>query len=141
MSQSSVFYPVCAQVLLTFLVMTYMAVKRIGAIKRGDVKIRDVALRQPNWPDDVTQIGNNFHNQFELPPLFYVVCIIAFVTKTVTGIFILLAWGFVFARIGHSYVLLMSNNVPKRAYVYFLGCIVLFTMWLILFVLLIVGGI
>ena len=140
MSQSSVFYPVFAQVFLTLLVMTYMAVKRIGAIRRGEVKMRDIALGEPNWPASVTQVANSFHNQFELPVLFYIACIIAFATKTVTAIFIFLAWGFVAARIGHAYVHLTSNYVPKRAYVYFLGCIVLFMMWLILFVLMLVGG-
>ena len=39
--------------------------------------MRDIALGQPDWPERPTQFGNAFHNQFELPVLFYVLTILA----------------------------------------------------------------
>lgn len=140
MSQTSIFYPVFAQVLLTFILLTNMAVKRMRALKDGEVKISDIALREPNWPGHVTQASNNFLNQFELPLLFYVACIFAFMLQKVSGIFLLLACGFVVARIGHSYVHVTSNYVPKRAYIYFVGALVLFAMWITLFAQLLYEG-
>ena len=140
MSQSSIFYPVFAQVILTFVILTYMGVKRLRSLRDGEIKIKDIALREQNWPAHVTKVANNFHNQFELPPLFYLACVFAFLLNNVSGIILLLAWGFVAARVGHSYVHVTSNHVPKRAYVYFLGCIILFAMWLILFAQLVYEG-
>ena len=140
MSSQAIFYPVFAQVVLTFILLSYMAVKRLRALRDGELKIKDIALREPNWPADVTKVANNFHNQFELPPLFYLACVFAFLLHNVSGIILMLAWGFVASRVGHSYVHLTSNNVPKRAYVYFLGCIILFAMWLVLFAQLIYQG-
>lgn len=140
MSQTSIFYPVFAQAMLTFGLLTYMGVKRLRAVRDGEVKIKNIALRQPNWPDHVTQVSNNFHNQFELPLLFYVVSIFGFMLQEISGIFLLLAWGFVVSRMGHSYVHLTSNHVPKRTYIYFLGCLIVFTMWAILGAVLIYEG-
>ena len=44
---------------------------------RGEVQLRDIALREPNWPPRTTQIANAYHNQLELPVLFYVLTILA----------------------------------------------------------------
>jgi len=132
MSQSSIFYPVFAQVMLTFLVLTMMAVKRMRSLRDGELKIKDIALGQSNWPEEVTKVSNNFRNQFELPMLFYVVSVFSFMLQKSTGVFLLLAWGFVISRMWHSYIHITNNYVPKRAYIYFIGCIILFAMWVIL---------
>ena len=39
-------------------------------------------LREPNWPPRVLQIANAYHNQLELPVLFYVVMLLALITET-----------------------------------------------------------
>ncbi len=140
MNALNIFYPVFAQVMLTFLVMTLMGVKRVSAVKKGEVKIRDIALGEPNWPTDITQVANNYHNQFQLPVLFYTACVFAYVSGSVSGILLALAWGFVATRLVHSYVHVTSNHVPKRANVFFIGCGVLFAMWLVLFVQILSGA-
>ena len=39
---------------------------RASAILRaGEVKVRDMALGERNWPTRVLQISNAYHNQFE----------------------------------------------------------------------------
>ena len=72
MSVQMVLLPVFVLVGLTFVLLLWMAGARRQALVGGQTKIRDIALRQPNWPERATQIGNCFSNQFEIPVLFYV---------------------------------------------------------------------
>ena len=42
--------PLFVQVLLTFAVMLGMMYFRTTALKRGELRIESIALREPNWP-------------------------------------------------------------------------------------------
>jgi len=72
MSIAAILAPVFVVVLLTFAVLFWMARSRIGALKGGHVKMGDIALGQTNWPAKVQQVSNNYHSQFQMPVLFYV---------------------------------------------------------------------
>jgi hypothetical protein len=43
--------PVFIQVALTFGLLYWLGPARVGAVKRGEVKVRDIALGQKVWPD------------------------------------------------------------------------------------------
>lgn len=134
MSQTAIVLPVFAQVLLTFVVLIVMAMRRRNAFVGGKTRIKDIALGQSAWPDDATQAANNFKNQFETPVLFYVACIIALVTKSVDYAMVVLAWVWVASRVGHALIHLSANNVMQRFYLYLLGLVALLIMWILLFV-------
>jgi hypothetical protein len=120
---------VFAQVALTFALMIWMMTARTGSIKRGQVKIRDIALGQPGWTEDATKVGNCVRNQFELPMLFYVLVALALILRKADLIIAVLAWLFVLARLVHAYVQTTSNHVPTRAQAFFVGTIILMIMW------------
>lgn len=120
---------VFVQVALTFVLMISMAVSRTGSIKRGEVKIRDMALGEPAWKGQTTQIANAFHNQLELPMLFYAVVAFAMIMRKADLIFAVLAWLFVLTRLVHATIHTSSNNVPRRAQIFFVGAIILMVMW------------
>ncbi len=63
---------------------------------------RDIALREPNWPPHVAQVSNAYQNQLELPVLFYVLTILAWITRQADLLFVLLAWVFVALRLLHA---------------------------------------
>ncbi len=120
---------VFVQVALTFGLLVWMASVRTGSIKRGEVKIRDIALGQPAWTAHGTQIGNCYHNQFQLPVLFYAAVAFAMIVHKADLIFVVLAWLFVLMRLLHAYVHTSTNHVPRRAQAFFVGAIILFVMW------------
>jgi hypothetical protein len=132
MSVAEILLPLFVQVGLTFVLMFWMASLRVGAIRRGDVKMREIALRQP-WPERAQQISNAFHNQLELPLLFYVIVILALITRTADFTFVLLSWAFVVLRIVHASIHVTSNNVQRRFYAFAASAIVLAFMWLVFF--------
>lgn len=45
-------------------------------------------------PEISAAVSNNLKNQFELPVLFHVACLAFFVTGTVSGVVVALAWLF-----------------------------------------------
>ena len=92
-----VLLPVFVQVALTFALLVWMGRARMSSVRRGETKIRDIALRQPAWPAQATQISNCYDSQFQLPPLFYVLVILAWVTRQADLVFVVMAWIFVLA--------------------------------------------
>ncbi len=131
MSLASVLLPVFVQVALTFVVLFWMGNARVGALKRKDVKVPDIALGQANWPARVTQISNNYHNQLQLPLLFYVLVILAWITRKADLLFVVLSWIFVISRIVHAWIQTTTNKLPDRFYAFAAGSLVLLIMWLI----------
>ena len=131
MSVTSLLLPVFVQVALTFALMVWMARERRRALLTGQVQPRDVSLRQPNWPARATQIANCFHNQLELPVLFYALAAFIVITRTNDIVFVVFAWVFVAARIAHAYVHTGSNEVPKRFAAQSVAVLALMVMWVV----------
>ncbi len=131
--------PLFVQVLLTFAMMLGMMYCRTGALRRGETRLEQIALREPNWPLRATQFGNAFSNQFELPVLFYVLTILAMMTRHADVLFVVMAWIFVAFRVLQAAVHVSSNNVRYRGAFYGISAIVLLIMWLIFIVKLLLG--
>ena len=139
MSIGFVLLPLFVQVVLTFALYCWMAYHRVTSIRSGVVHPRDVALRQPNWPPRVLQIANAAHNQLELPLLFYVLTILSITTRHADVLFVVLSWVFVLSRLGHAYIHVTSNRVPRRGAMFGIGLLVLMIMWLIFIVRILAG--
>ena len=117
------------QVGLTFALLFWLGPARVGALKRGEVKLKDIALGQNAWPAAITQIANAHNNQYQMPVLFYALVALALVTRKVDLWLVAGAWLFVASRIVHAAVHVTSNNVPARFRAYVVGVFVLLGMW------------
>ena len=130
MSVQMVLLPVFIQIGLTFALLFGVAVTRGRALKSGETKMKDIALRESNWPERATQLGNCFANQFELPVLFYVLIAIALPLRRADLFIVLMSWVFVVTRFAHAGVFVSSNDVRPRSLAWFAGVLVLAAMWL-----------
>jgi len=125
-----VLLPVFVQVGLTFALLFAMATARTRAVQAGETKLKDIALRQPNWPEHPTQIANCFSNQFELPVLFYALIALALPLRHADLAIVLLSWVFVLTRFVHAGIFVTSNDVRQRSLAWFAGAVVLLLMWI-----------
>jgi hypothetical protein len=125
-----VLLPVFVLVGLTFALLLWMATARTRALTGKEIRLKDIALGQPNWPERATQIGNCFSNQFELPVLFYILIAVALPLRHADLVIVLLSWVFVVTRFAHAGIFVTSNNVQQRSLVWFAGVLVLLAMWL-----------
>jgi hypothetical protein len=129
MTIRDVLLPLFVEVILTFVLLFWMGYLRTTALTGGAVATRDIALREANWPPYATQVANAFHNQLELPVLFYVLTILAWDTHHAGTVFVALAWLFVVLRVIHAIVHVTDNNVRLRGPIFMVGAIVLAIMW------------
>jgi hypothetical protein len=130
MSVQMVLLPVFVLVGLAFALLLGMATVRARAVSGRQVSLKDVALRQPNWPERVTQVSNAFSNQFEIPVLFYVLIALALPLRKADLVIVLLSWVFVVTRFVHAGIFVTSNDVRSRSLAWLAGVLVLLAMWL-----------
>jgi hypothetical protein len=129
MSLQMVLLPVFVLVGLTFALLRWMASARTRALTGHEVKLKEIALGQPNWPARATQIGNCFKNQFEVPVLFYALIALALPIRHADLVIVMLSWVFVVSRFAHAGIFVSSNNVQQRSLAWFAGVLVLLAMW------------
>jgi hypothetical protein len=129
MSIQMVLLPLFVQVGLTFALLFAMASARGHSLRSGETRMRDIALRQPNWPARATAIGNCFANQFEIPVLFYVLIALALPLRHADLVIVMLSWVFVVTRFAHAGIFVTSNDVRPRSLAWFAGVLVVFAMW------------
>ncbi len=129
MTVPMILLPVFVLVALTFALAIWMGVERNRAISGRQVRIKDIALTTEGWPERAKQISNAYHNQYELPVLFYILVILALVTKKADLVFVVLSWIFVVARLVHAFIHTTSNRVPRRFFVYMAGLVTLLILW------------
>ena len=128
MNSIHIFWPVLAQVFLTLTMLILLGVRKSKAVKAGDVNRKQAALNNRVWPEDVLKVSNNIANQFEIPVLFYVLCLVLYIINAAGVVAIVLAWMFALSRFAHAYVHIGSNYVPMRLRLFLVGCLVVITM-------------
>jgi hypothetical protein len=131
MTVQAILLPLFVEVILTFGLLIWLGPLRARDFNSGAVRAEDIALREPNWSKRTMQIAYAFSNQFELPVLFYVLTILAFITHLAGVVFVVLAWIFVIFRLLHAYVHVTSNKVRLRGSMYGIAAIALILNWVI----------
>ncbi len=116
-----VLLPLFVEVLLTLALMIGMMHHRTGSLRRGETRFANIAMREPNRLKRANQFAYAFGNNCELPVLFYILTILAIITRHADLLFVVLAWLFVVLRVLQSYVHVTSNNVRLRGSFYELG--------------------
>ncbi len=131
MSSSHIFWPVIAQVFLTLAMFIVLGARKAVAVKAGSVDRHQAALDNRVWPIEVLKVSNNIANQFEIPVLFYVLCLVLYSLNAAGPVAVVLAWLFVVSRYAHAYVHIGSNYVPVRMRLFMISCVVLLAMMVV----------
>ena len=116
MDKLLILIPIAPIIILTFIVavhMRYFAAKK--AVKSRDVKFGYFKVYQGSAPDYLLAARHHYKNMFELPLIFYVICILAYISDNLDSFDLWLAWGFVITKYVHSIIRMTTNYVPHRA--------------------------
>jgi hypothetical protein len=130
-SSTAIFWPVLAQVLLTYVVYVVMSSRRIGAVKAGNARPSDFKVPSIE-PEPSATAARNLTNQFELPVLFFAACLSLFVTGGAGMAAVILAWAFVLARAAHAWIHLTTNRIRQRRMLFVVGLTINLVQWLLL---------
>ena len=133
--QFQLLLPVFALVLLTFVVLLTLGLKRFQAIRARRFDLAYYKLYRGNdEPDDIRQISRNLVNLFEMPVLFYLGTILAIMLKIELVALIYLAWIYVALRYLHSFIHCSSNKVRLRFNIYLVSVGFIISFWVVLFI-------
>lgn len=122
--------PIEALVGLTALVWLLMVGVRNTTILMGITKpgyYHGYLSDQP--PEWVERPARTFNNLFQVPILFYVICLLMMVTGRLDETQITLAWVYVAMRLVHAVIYLGWNYVPYRFASWVASCITLGVIW------------
>ena len=117
---------------LTFVVWVLMYARRIGYMKKHRIDPQDMTTPEKGkalLPDYVSYPAYNLANLFELPVLFYAICLYLYVAGSVDQTYVMAAWVFFIARLMHSVVHCTINRVMWRFNLYVLAA---FALWFML---------
>lgn len=124
MNKNLIFYPILAHIFLVFWLYILLAVRKKKALQAGQVDQARRPLFEDAWPDDVVQVNNNLRNQFQVPILFYMVCVILWAINAVNVWVLVLSSLFVLSRYFHALVHTGSNIVKKRFRMFLFGVVI-----------------
>jgi hypothetical protein len=131
LNHEAIFLPMAALVALTFAVLFLVPIARFKAARERKVNAGDFRYGESvRVPGRASLPNRNLMNLLELPILFYVACLVLYVTRAVDEPAIYLAWAYVALRAGHSAVHLTYNNVLHRLAVYAASSVVLLVIWI-----------
>jgi hypothetical protein len=122
--------PALIHVALIFFLVIATGRGRVLAVRKGEVRLSEIALDGSRWPDQLRKRANNYQNQFELPVLFYVLIALLIATRLVDPVQIIFAWLFLLSRLVHSYIHTGKNILLDRFYAFVASVLTLMTMWI-----------
>jgi hypothetical protein len=132
MSSTAILLPVLVLAGWTFLVLSLIPIVRVRAARQRQVTAADFrygeSSRVPPW---VSLPNRNYMNLLEIPVLFYVVCLVLFVTGTASPLANALAWVYVGLRVIHSIVHLSYNHVLHRLGAFAASNVALLALWVL----------
>jgi len=99
--------------------------KRKSSDRKAGLRRPEAAIDNTAWSLPVVLTSNALANQFQLPVIFYVLCIILFNINAVTSFALVLCWVFVVSRWIHAIVHVTSNAVPLRLGFFLIGALTL----------------
>lgn len=135
MDPALIFAPMGALALLTFVVQVLIPARRVPAALKGRVARDDFKFGESAAvPGDVAIPNRNYMNLLEAPVLFYVVCLMYFVSGQVTGAVLAVAWAYVALRAVHSLIHVSYNHIMHRLTAFALSNFVLVALWVMFFV-------
>ena len=128
MEGNAILQPLIAMILVTLVVWTALYVRRIRFLVSHRIDAQKVSTPEKVSeliPEHVQYPANNFKNLFELPVLFYALCLYLYVTGSADTTYVIAAWAFVALRAVHSVIQCTTNIVMHRFVTYMAGAVAL----------------
>ncbi|CAN7188067.1 MAPEG family protein [Ensifer adhaerens] len=129
MTGFEIFRPMVAHVLLVFVLYALLSIRRVGLVRAGKVSVSQFRENRGE-PGESLVVRNSIANQFELPVLFHVCCVLLYITEADNIVSLALAWVFIASRYLHAFVHVTSNRIRYRRPLFMVGVAALGGMWI-----------
>lgn len=139
MNQTAIFWPMIAHAALVFVIYVLLGLRRRQAVAGGNAKVSQFRENRDE-PSESLFVRNALENQFELPVLFYAVCLALQASGAVDALTLSLAWLIVVSRYVHSFIHVTSNRIRHRQPAFVVGFLAVIALWVLLAVNLLGAG-
>lgn len=129
--------PLCIMAFLNIFLIFRLLFLAGSFIKRKEIKLNQFQLYDGEFPDKLQSARYQFQNMYEIPILFYLLCLIHINLNIYTQFDVNLAWGFVIFRFIHFLIRLQNQrdlSVRPRLLTFVLSLICLTIGWMNLFI-------
>jgi hypothetical protein len=133
----NILYPIFALIALTLSAGARLGYLRYRAVMRKQVDATFYQAYIGDEPLALRVASRHLINLLEMPILFYIACLVAFMTGLSGSLVLVLAWSYVSLRFIHTFIHLGPNIVIWRFRVFALSILVLAALWIVLFLCLI----
>lgn len=134
--------PLCIMAFLNIFLIFRLLFLAGSFIKRKEIKLNQFQLYDGEFPDKLQSARYQFQNMYEIPILFYLLCLIHINLNIYTQFDVNLAWGFVIFRFIHFLIRLQNQrdlSIRPRLLTFVLSLICLTIGWMNLFIITIVA--
>ncbi|WP_331373484.1 MAPEG family protein [Sinorhizobium chiapasense] len=129
MTGFEIFWPMVAHAALVFALYVLLSARRVSLVRAGKVEASQFRENR-HEPAESLVVRNSIANQFELPVLFHVCCVLFYITEADNLVSLGLAWLFVVLRYVHAAVHVTGNRLRYRRPSFIAGFVTLLVMWI-----------
>jgi hypothetical protein len=130
--RDAIFWPMVAQVGIVAAVWVRLYFVRVGEMKAKRIHPQAVATtRSASQVLEDVGTADNFRNLFEVPVLFFAVCLALAIADLVSPLQVALAWVYVAMRAVHSFIHTTYNKVMHRFMAFLVSTLCVFAMWIV----------
>jgi hypothetical protein len=132
MRNEQILLPMLGMMVLTAVVWFVLYARRLPAMRKAGKRAQTYTTPEKAvglLPDEVNFPAYNFKNLFELPVIFYALCLYFYVTATADSVDVFAAWLFLLFRVVHSAIHCTVNIVMARFLTY---CAAALALWFML---------
>lgn len=128
MNQAAIFWPMITHAGLVFAIYVLLGLRRRQAVGSGSARMSQFRENRDE-PAESLFVRNALENQFELPVLFYAVCLALQASGAVDALTLSLAWLFAVSRYVHSFIHVTSNRIRHRQPAFVVGFLTVIALW------------
>ncbi|OUX37696.1 MAG: hypothetical protein CBE33_02790 [Candidatus Pelagibacter sp. TMED273] len=129
--------PLCIMAFINLFLTYRLLFLAFKFIKNKDIKLSQFQLYDGDFPDKLYSARYQFQNMFEVPILFYLLCLLHINLNMFTIVDVYLAWGFVLFRVVHFLFRLQNQrdlNIRPRTLTFVLSLVCLSIGWIKFFI-------
>jgi hypothetical protein len=129
MEPTAVLIPMFTLMVFSIVMTVTLGMSRNVAVLTRRVRIKVFAtFSEPGETEALLAIRRNVANLYELPTIFYALCLTAYSAGVADSATVMLAWIFVASRVVHSSIHITYNNVLHRFLVFAFGLVIVAVM-------------
>ena len=101
--------------------------------RNKDIRLSQFRIYEGEFPDRLRSARQQYQNMFEIPIIFYLLCLLNIYFNNYNQFDIILAWVFVLLRLVHFFIRLQNQkniNIVPRTFVFILSVISLTIGWI-----------